>query len=247
MTPLDQAFEAAKANESARNDFYSLLLNSTLYIPTHDIPAEHDRARAGENTSFSPIIVEAEGAAYLMLFDTIEKLTNWAQRPVGYVGLSGHIIANISESHLHWALNAGTNYIKIFMPDEVRWMKTNFLGMRDEMVNIKAGTEIMLGEPAMLPNGLIQQLTQAISSRNPEISAAYLAQALYQSEGEKPHLVLMLRVDTTDKTIIDSIQKDLAMSVKQFLDKESYIDICIDDGTSIANTISTTITPFYVR
>lgn len=247
MTPLDQAFEAAKTNESKRNDFYALVLNSTLYIPTHDIPAEEKFVRADDNSTFNPIIVEAEGTAYVMLFDTIEKLTNWAQRPVGYVGLPGHVIASISESHLHWALNAGTNYLKIFMPDEVRWMKEAFLGNKNEFVNISAGTQVMIGEPATIPAGLIEQLTQTITTRNPEISAAYLAQVLYQRDGEEPHLVLVLRVDSPEKSLINAIQKDLGMAARGCLDEGTYLDICIDDGTNIANEITKMVAPFYTK
>lgn len=247
MTPLDQAFEAAKTDQTKRNDFYALVLNSTLYIPTHDIPEESKFSRAAEDTSFSPIIVESEGTSYVMLFDTIEKLTNWAQRPIGYVGLPGHVIAGITESHMHWALNAGTNYLKIFMPDEVRWMKEAFLGNKNEFVNISAGTEITMGEPAHIPAGLVEQLTQIISTRNPEISAAYLAQVLYQREGEEPHLVLALRVDSTEKSLINAIQKDLGMAARGCLDEGSYIDICIDDGTNIGSEITKMVAPFYTR
>ncbi len=246
-TPLDEAFETAKTNESKRNDFYALVLSSTLYVPTHDIPTEESAGRASDQSTFSPIIVEAEGVAYLMLFDTIEKLTAWAQRPIGYVGLPGHVIAGISESHLHWALNAGTNHLKIFMPDEVRWMKEAFLGNKNEFVNISAGTEFLIGDPARIPSGLVQQLKQTISSRNPEISAAYLAQVLYQRKNEEPHLVLVLRVDSSDKQVMNAIQKDVGMAARGCLDEGSYIDICIDDGSPIAKSITGMIEPFYTR
>jgi SseB protein N-terminal domain/SseB protein C-terminal domain len=247
MTPLDSAFEAAKAHENMRDNFYSLLLNTTLYIPTHDIPAEHEHARADDNTTFNPIIFEHDGHPFLMLFDTIEKLNNWAQRPVGYVGLPGYVIVDISQSYLYWALNAGTNYTKIFVPDEVRWMKANYLDASGEIINLSAGTEIIFGEPAYVPDGMLQQLVQNMSNRNPEIIAAYLAQAQYKREGEKLHLLLVLRLATTDKTIIESIQKDLAMAMKQFIDNGSYIDIYIDDGSTIANEITKSIIPFYER
>ena len=96
MTPLDQALEGAKTSQCKRNAFYGLLVNTTLYIPTHDTGAQED---------FNPILAETDGITYLMIFDSEEKLSSWSQTPMTYTTLAGHVVAEITQGNIHWALN----------------------------------------------------------------------------------------------------------------------------------------------
>tara|TARA_R110000868_G_scaffold358005_4_gene619517 strand:+ start:2713 stop:3111 length:399 start_codon:yes stop_codon:yes gene_type:complete len=116
MTPLDQALEAAKTSQCKRNAFYGLLVSSTLYVPTHD--TETDKPE-----TFNPILAEAEGITYLMVFDTEEKLSAWAQTPMTFAPLPGHALIEITTGNIHWALNPGTDHAKILQPDEIAWLK----------------------------------------------------------------------------------------------------------------------------
>lgn len=247
MTPLDQAFVAANMNANKQNEFYTLFLNSTIYIPTHDVPANESTHRAGQQETINPIIAESNGVAYLMLFDTLDKLKSWTQNQVGYTGIPGHAIVEMMGTDLHWALNVGTEYSKIFTPDEISWLKQSIASQKAEQVTINPGTRIEIDVPAALPIGLIESLKQNLSARNPEIREAYLAQVNYHNEGEKPHLVLILRADPVDMTAIDGIRKDLAIAAKGFLTNDEYIDIAFDDGGIFATEIIKTIAPFYVR
>lgn len=122
MTPLDQALEGAKTSQCKRNAFYGLLVNTTLYIPTHE----------GETQEgFNPILAEADGITYLMIFDSEEKLASWAQSPMTYTTLAGHVVAEITQGNIHWALNCGTEHTKILVPEEIQWL-------RDLVVKFKA-------------------------------------------------------------------------------------------------------------
>lgn len=114
MTPLDQALEGAKTSQCKRNAFYGLLMNTTLYIPTHETE---------EGEKFNPILATIENITYLMFFDSEEKLSNWAQAPMPYTTLAGHVVAEITQGNIHWALNPGTEHAKILMPDEIQWLK----------------------------------------------------------------------------------------------------------------------------
>lgn len=114
MTPLDQALDCAKLNQCKRNAFYALLVETTLLIPTHEPDAEN---------RFNPILAEVEDHTYLMLFDSEDKLSNWAQVPIPYTTLAGHVVAEITQGNIHWILNPGTEYSKILTPDEISWLK----------------------------------------------------------------------------------------------------------------------------
>lgn len=122
MTPLDHALEGAKTSQCKRNAFYGLLVNTTLYIPTHNSEAQEN---------FNPILAEADGITYLMIFDSEEKLSSWSQTPMTYTTLAGHVVAEITQGNIHWALNPGTEHTKILVPEEIQWL-------RDLVVKFKA-------------------------------------------------------------------------------------------------------------
>lgn len=129
MTPLDHALEGAKTSQCKRNAFYGLLVNTTLYIPTYDTPAEE---------GFNPILAEADGVTYLMVFDSEDKLSSWAQTPLPFTTLAGHVVAEITQGNIHWALNPGTDHTKILVPEEIQWLKDLVVKFKAEMNTAKA-------------------------------------------------------------------------------------------------------------
>jgi hypothetical protein len=244
MTPLDKALAEAIAgrNESV---FYNAFLNAMLFIPTVDAPGHEQVRRAGKGESLSPVIIESEGLKYLMLFDSKERLAAWAQREIGFAALPGHAIVEMMGTEFHWALNVGTEHVKTFVPDEIRWLKENLGRAQEE--NVAAGTQVLVGAPAKIPAGLIASLQQGLSTRNQEVTAAYLGQVYYVKPGEKPHLALVIEVSTKDKAVIAAICKDLAIATKGLLAKDEYIDILVNDGTGTALEITKAVKPFHVK
>ena len=118
MTKIDQALEASSKDRKMQPVFYDLFLNSLFFIPTIE---ETDKKK--DDDGAMPLLVEAEGKSYLMIFDTIQRLQDWAQEDAKYVALPGHAIAEMSLPHLHWAMNYGTERQKQFEPDEIEWLK----------------------------------------------------------------------------------------------------------------------------
>ncbi len=66
-------------------------------------------------------------------------------------------------------------------------------------------------------------------------------------DGEKPHLALVIETEIKDKSIIEAISQDLAVSTKGFLGEDEYIDILVNDGNGTAVEITKAVKPFYVR
>ncbi|BDV42219.1 hypothetical protein GURASL_11420 [Geotalea uraniireducens] len=125
MTELDKALELLRQDANdARNQskYYDLFLNSTFFVPARDEPVAGEDAGPAEGQAL-PLIMEAEGNDYLMLFDTRERLQDWAAREVRFVEVPGHVLAAITMPPLHWALNVGTGYSKQFLPDEIAWLR----------------------------------------------------------------------------------------------------------------------------
>ncbi len=118
MTKIDQALEACRQDVGAQALFYDLFLNSLFFIPTLDEGTEKN-----SDEGATPLLVEAEGNEYLMLFDTLKRLTDWAEDGAKYVALPGHMIAEMSLPHLYWAMNYGCESQKQFEPEEIAWLK----------------------------------------------------------------------------------------------------------------------------
>ncbi|OHB25892.1 MAG: hypothetical protein A2X84_05255 [Desulfuromonadaceae bacterium GWC2_58_13] len=126
MTELDQALEAFQQDmDDTKNQslFFDLFLNSQFYIPTIDSKELPGGAESVEPGHAVPLIVEGEGNEYLMLFDTEQRLYDWALDRVNYVVVAGHVVAEMSEPPLHWAMNAGTESSKAFVPEEIAWLR----------------------------------------------------------------------------------------------------------------------------
>jgi hypothetical protein len=118
MTKLDDALVLGSHDPKAQPLYYDLFLNSLLFIPV--IEEENSKDDDGGAT---PLLVEANGLEYLMLFDTLKRLTDWADEKVKYVAVPGHAVTEMSLSNIYWALNYGTEHQKMFEPEEIKWMK----------------------------------------------------------------------------------------------------------------------------
>ena len=126
MTEIDQALSALeldRRNPDKQSRFYNLFLNTTFYVPTLEDEAETGATESAEKGPVLPLVIEAEGRDFLMLFDTQERLQAWAQAEADCVEVPGHVIVAMSEPPLNWALNIGSESSKLFSQEEIAWLK----------------------------------------------------------------------------------------------------------------------------
>jgi type III secretion system (T3SS) SseB-like protein len=126
MTELDQALETLRqdVNDAAsQSKYYDLFLNATFFVPTLDKDLHGVSTEGREEGDVMPLVIEAEGNDYLMLFDTRERLQDWAQAEVPCVEVPGHVLAATTMPPLQWALNVGTEHSKRFVSEEIAWLK----------------------------------------------------------------------------------------------------------------------------
>lgn len=118
MTELDEAIKLGFQDQKKQHLFYDLFLNSIFYVPV----IEEEKEAQNEEGAL-PLLVEANEKTYLMLFDTIKKLNDWADEEAKYIPVQGHAITELSSSKIYWALNYGTELQKFFDPEEIKWLK----------------------------------------------------------------------------------------------------------------------------
>lgn len=118
MTELEKAIKLGFEDPKKQHLFYDLFLNTIFYIPVIEDEQENPSEEGAQ-----PLLVEANDKTYLMLFDTIKKLTDWADTQAKFLPVQGHAIAQLSAPNIYWALNYGTELQKFFDPDEISWLK----------------------------------------------------------------------------------------------------------------------------
>lgn len=133
MSKLDQALEKYIEDDSTQAAYYDLILNSKFYLPVQADSDEGGEQEVHEDAEIVPLILELDGAPFLPLFDSAQRLNDWAKEPVSYVVLPGDVVADLTPPQLSWALNLGSGFHKQFAPDEIGWIKEIVLQL-DEMV-----------------------------------------------------------------------------------------------------------------
>lgn len=135
MNTLDEALVNLRQDmddPKKQSAFYDLFLNSTFFVPIlHDREPVNEAAAADGAREVLPVITEAGGNDYLMLFDTLDRMKDWSKKDlkeddeeeVRYVEVAGHLLALTTTAPLHWAMNAGTEYSKQFFPEEIAWLR----------------------------------------------------------------------------------------------------------------------------
>ena len=118
MTKLDEAIKLCHQNAEQKSQFYDLFLNSLFYVPI----VEEEGGSVQEEGAL-PLLVEANDKTYLMLFDTLKRLADWAHDKANYLTVTGHGITEMSSTNIYWVLNYGTDLEKFFDPKEINWLK----------------------------------------------------------------------------------------------------------------------------
>jgi len=105
-----------------RNDFYRLFLSSTFYLPTYDEETGGVSVNK-QDEKMLPLIMESEGNNYMMIFDLEDRVVEWAEEGAHCIALPGHVIVEMATEGLHLAMNVGTEQAKVFVPEEIAWLK----------------------------------------------------------------------------------------------------------------------------
>ena len=247
MSQLDEALLEAQRNESGQAAFYNLFLNSNVFFPTHDHAiGDTNPRRSKEGETFKPIMIEHQGKVVLPIFDSVERLRSWAQREVNYVCMPTHALVRSIESGVFFVLNAGTEYTKEFVPEELKWLRDSIEMSQPKQCHVPAGTEFLVGAPAKIPVGLEAALRDCFL-KNSEVHAAYLGQILYKLPGEKPHLTLVLKTAPLAESALNAMQADIGVAIRGRLLPDEGIDIMFYNGTGVTAEIVKLVKPFFLN
>lgn len=187
QTPIDIAFEAVRQDPSRQMEFFGAFLNAELFFPVVGVPiAESEETTELEGgDALSLFLLEVDGAPVLPVFDTVERLTEWADgNEMQYGSMPGNGIVEMAASHdptVQVVLNVGQESFVQFSANDVEGLHEAWQAMHEE-IRVEPGTSIKLGEPA----DEYPELKAALSDRMAEldeIEKAYVIIAEGLSEG----------------------------------------------------------------
>ena len=176
-TALDDAYAAAMEDSSRQMAFYGLFLEAELYFPVFDNNPDGGMVAAPEDGgSIGPLLLEIDGEPVLPVFDTQERLRDWAAgTEMKFGGMPGHAIAEMAATQLpvvQIAFNVGLESFHHMVQDEVTWLHEAWLSVC-EPIDLAPGTELNLAVPAEaypeLKAALIEKMAEI-----PEIDRAYV-------------------------------------------------------------------------
>ncbi|MDG1458658.1 MAG: SseB family protein [Pseudoprimorskyibacter sp.] len=178
-THLDKAhaaMAAAPEDERARMACYAQLAGSDLVLmlraePTDDI--------------LDPEIFEVGGARVALVFDSDDRLAEFADRIVPYVGLSGRVLVNMMAGQdIGLGVNLGQDQGFVMPSEAVEWLAITLENTPEE-------TEARPAEfhpPGGLPEALITALDQRLAAAAGLARKAYLAGVTYD-DGRRSHVL----------------------------------------------------------
>lgn len=247
MTPLDAALKAAQNDPERQNEFYTVFLNTEVFVPTADLMGgKEGLRRTGDRETFRPMVVTQDGKDFIPIFDSKERLATWIRRTAPCVGISAHVLIATLGTKAHLALNPGTPFYKEFVPEELEWLLSVLRSQQPQATTVPQGTEVLIASPKELPPQLAERITQALS-KSPEVTAAYLPQVAYGGPNPAPQLLLLLRADGANGTVFQAIVKDVTLAMRGLLGPGRFVDIIKYSGSGLDQAILETVKPFYAK
>ncbi|WP_287595760.1 enhanced serine sensitivity protein SseB C-terminal domain-containing protein [Thermomonas sp.] len=189
QNPLEISLARAAAEPASRPEFYSLLLESEIYvIGQTDTPGDgRTTIQAGAKLSIANF-EKNDGTPFIPFFSSVEALQRTLSEESRFVGMPARDLFEITRGAT-LILNPGSDYGKEFFPDEIdALLATGVNHVATERVVQKA-TKVLLGQPANYPSEMISSVTKLLAKHS-GIKAAYLCLMHDPASMSAPSLVI---------------------------------------------------------
>jgi SseB protein N-terminal domain len=240
-TELDRALAAAGASDDRAEAFYDAFLNARLYVPTErddtDLPAD----------TVSLLVADIEGEGIVPVFDSEARLAAWAEEPVPFTVLPGHALVAQLDPELSVALNVGTEHFKLFVDDELAWLRERLEETVADLASRNTAELIEFGDAAP-PAALAEALLPALA-RNADVGAAFLVEAKSAEAGKTRRFVLVLDVGDAGDALFAEVARDVGIAARRALGGDEVMDIIAFnpvEGTGRA-LIERAVMPIFAR
>lgn len=238
---LDEAYYIALEDKQKEPAYYNLFLNSELFIPVHSYSKDE---APNTGITFDPILIKTDGVLVLMLFDSLDRLRAWGNDDLAYVSMPGRQIVASVGSDINWALNVGTDHMKIFVPEELQWLEDLVSASKVENHLLPKGTQVFIDSPENASQDLILSINNTLYEF-PEVNFAFLASISYGSASGKSHLILAIDANNLTGATKGQINNAIRQSIIGLVAGSKYLDITYISNEGIGKKISESLAPTY--
>ncbi|WP_413732166.1 enhanced serine sensitivity protein SseB [Sodalis sp. RH20] len=245
---LDNALEQAlalAANEPAhRPAFFSLLLESTVYVLGD--AGDGWIAGAARHDGEQPVNLQhwekPDGTTAIPFFTSLDALQQAVSQTQPFLALPARtLFAMTSGAELF--LNPKLPYGKAFGPDEITALMMNEGDALTEREILEGEMRITLSDPAEKPAQMIDSLTRLFADIK-QVRRAFVVQ-VQDSPQEKPHWLIGLECEGDEEATIQAVGRVATDTAPD----EEPVDICLvgQEEPGISHYFIHHITPFYER
>ena len=181
---------AAHGDVDAREHFPNVLLNGELYIVGHiEGPAESTNGNYATLDASQLRIPTAQlgDETVVVAFTSLARIEEATGGKLPYVGLRGRELLERRQRGLKLVINPGVWHGTELTSDEIDRL------LDGGIATVPAGTTVMIGLAAHLPEALVDQLREWLGTR-PDVISARLGQVFDETSGEPSHPIVGLEL-----------------------------------------------------
>jgi len=125
MTKLDDALKVVRHDPEQGHVFYDAFLNSDMYIPVHLKDEKPHGRQVGIDEKFHPLFVKFDGKKTVPMFDSLERLNEWAEgNDLDYVLVRAHLFLTLLDASVEVGLNPGTDFAHHFTGSDLERIRS---------------------------------------------------------------------------------------------------------------------------
>ena len=204
MTPLDIAYvdmDAARENDALRLGFYGRLVDCELFLLLEEEPV---------NDVAKPMIFPVEDQKYALVFDSEERLAEFAQKPSPYIALSGRVIISMLQGQgVGMGVNLSVAPSSTLLPLDVLVWLADTLHTEAEQTH---EMPVAVYAPTSIPKALITSLDAKLALMPGIVKTVYLAEVTYNN-GIREHVIAFIdAVEQAQIAITSAVSEALVFS-----------------------------------
>lgn len=241
---LEQALRLAATSVEHRPDFYKKLLQSDVFIIGRTQAGGEGESRLDAGQS---ILIQnwqkADGVAVIPFFTSLEMLQRSIDQECTYIQIASRALFETTAGAI-LVLNPRSKFGKEFSPAEINSLLSGGLNIEPEVYRVEKPAEVLLGQPQVIPEQLVQALSAFFANRA-QVVGAYLALMHDPSRDEEPHLIVGIELDEGD----DEVIREAGAVAADALEGKGPLDLLriVRGDSGLAEYFFSQVQPFFSR
>jgi len=201
MTPLDTAFTNADASDQAMLNYYERLVEAELFLMLEAEPT---------GDKITPVVFDTQDGQFALVFDTQERLAEFASSRVPFVALSGrNIVGMLADAGIGLGVNLDVALSSNLLPASiVGWLNTTLGATAVE----HSDTPVAVNAPSRLPEILLSAIDSKLATMQGLAACAHLVSFEYADGSTRDTLAFEGALPDAHAAITNAISEALTFS-----------------------------------